>query len=313
MVLDTVGMATAGPTEHQLVGRRIARRAAPRWIAHAGLGIARPGGAPTVQTLADALRLRVDRVELDVCTTADGVLVLRHDCRTTAGEDVERLTFAQLRDSEPWLLTLDDALEHLGNAFVLLDVKTPSTAPPLARWLNHRRDRTRFAVCTEILDALRLMRRDAPRVERWRSFPDVGTRRREYVSRVVGELLRHVRPAHIGYLARELGAAAVDFGAARPHHSRMRAGGVPWRRLLPLQLARLAAEVDASAISVHHYLVTPQLTDRAARLRLPVVAWTVNNAVALQHVVACGVDMVTTDDIRGMRAHLDAMRAAAPA
>jgi hypothetical protein len=165
-------------------------------------------------------------------------------------------------------------------------------------------------VCTEILDALKLMREGAPRVERWRSFPDMGTNRRDYVSRVVGELLRHVRPAHIGYLARELGAAAVDFGAARPHHSRMRAGGVPWRRLLPQQLARLAAEVDAAAICVHHYLVTPELTERASRLRLPVVAWTVNNVVALQHVVSCGVDMVTTDDVRGMRAHLDAMQAA---
>src|SRR5258706_435998 len=50
-----------------------------RWIAHAGLARARPGGTPTRQTLTGAERLRVDWIEIDVCQTADGTLVLRHD------------------------------------------------------------------------------------------------------------------------------------------------------------------------------------------------------------------------------------------
>ncbi len=278
-----------------------------RWIAHAGLGIARPGGGPTVQTLADAVRLRVDRVELDVCTTADRELVLRHDCRTAAGLAVEHCTLQQLRREEPWLLTLDEALDHLAELPVLLDVKSVATAPLLAQWLRGRRDRWRWAVCTETLVALLILRDVAPRIERWRSFPDVGSRRPEYVARVAAALLRHLRPAHLGYLARELGAAAVDFGAARTHQGRHRAGGVPWRRLLPRHLDHLAAEVGASAISVHHFLVTPQLSERAAALRLPVVAWTVNSAPALRHVLDCGVDVVTTDDVRGMRGVADAL------
>ncbi|HXA29060.1 MAG TPA: glycerophosphodiester phosphodiesterase [Candidatus Angelobacter sp.] len=274
----------------------------PQWVAHAGLGIALPGGSPTVQTLGDALRLRVDRVELDVCATADGALLLRHDARTDAGLPVERLSLAELRRAEPWLLTLDEALDHLGRMPLLLDVKTLAAAPPLGRWLRRRRDASRFAVCTEVLPALVALRQSAPRVERWRSFPDVGSRRTEYVARVAAALARHLRPAHAGYLARELSAAVLDFGAARHDHGRHRAGGAPWRRLLPPNLDRLAAEAGAAAISVHHFLVSPQLAERAARLRLPVVAWTVNNSLALERVLACGVAMVTTDDPRGMRA-----------
>jgi len=282
-----------------------------RWIAHAGLGIAHPGGGPTVQTLADALRLRVDRVELDVCATADRELVLRHDCRTSQGHAVQHLTLAQLRRDEPWLLSLDEALDHLGRVPVLLDVKTVATAPLLAHWLRRRRDRSRFAVCTEILVALLVLRDVVPEVERWRSFPDVGSQRHEHVARTVAALLSHVRPAHLGYLVRELGAAAVEFGTNRPNSGRRRAGGVPWRRLLPRHLDRLAAEVDAAAVSVHHFLVTPQLAERAARLRLPVVAYTVNRPAALEHVLGCGVDMVTTDDVGGMRAAAGRLRALA--
>jgi len=274
------------------------------WVAHAGLGISRPGGSPTVQTIADAVRLRVDRVELDVCASADGRLVLRHDCRTASGRDVEEVTLDELRQDEPGLLTLDEAMCQLAGTGVLLDVKTVPTAPILARWLRRRRDQGRFAACTEILPALEVLRNSVPRVERWRSFPDVGSRRHEYVARVVAALLSHVRPAHAGYLARELSGAALDFGSARAHQGRRRAGGAPWRRLLPPNLERLTAEAGAAAISVHHFLVTPQLVDRAAQLRLPVVAWTVNNFAALEHVLACGVDMVTTDDVRGMRAAL---------
>lgn len=248
-----------------------------RWVAHAGLGIARPGGGPSVQTLAEAVRLGVDRVELDVCATADRSLVLRHDTRGADGQAVEHCTLGRLRRDEPWLLTLDDALDHLAGLPVLLDVKTVATAPLLGAWLRTRRDRSRFAVCTETLVALLVLRDVAPGVERWRSFPDVGSRRPEHVARVLAALLRHVRPAHLGYLARELSSAAVDF---RSHQGRARAGGVPWRRLLPRHLDHLAAEAGAAAICVHHFLVTPQLVERAAALRLPSVS---RPAPALAH------------------------------
>ena len=274
----------------------------PRWVAHAGLGIRRPGGAPDARTLSEAVRLRVDRVELDVCATADGRLVLRHD-ECIAGEvPLSSLRLAELRWLEPHLLTLDEGLEHLGGMPVLLDVKADATVPVLTRWLRGRRDLRRFAVCTESRAALLAMREGAQRVERWRSFPDLGLHRREHVARVCGALLRHRHPGHAAFVARELVASARDVFARRDEGF-ARAGGVPWRRLLPLHLGSLTREVSAGGVCVHHWLLTPHLVEVAAALRLPVSAWTVNDAAVLRRIAACGhVDMVTTDRPGAMRA-----------
>lgn len=273
----------------------------PRWVAHAGLGIRRPGGAPDATTLNRALRLRVDRVELDVCATADRRLVLRHD--ECVGEvPIATLPLAELRWLETRLLTLDEGMEHLGDLPLLLDVKTAATAPVLASWLRGRPDLSRFAVCSESRAALLALRRAAPRVERWRSFPDLGLRRREHVARVCGALLGHRRPGHAAFVARELVASARDVFARRDEGI-ARAGGVPWRRLLPLHLGNLSREVTATGICVHHWLLTPHLVEAAAALRLPVSTWTVNDTPALRRIARCGgIEMVTTDDVAAMRA-----------
>jgi len=273
----------------------------PSWVAHAGLGIRRRGGAPDVSTLREAVRLRVDRVELDVCATADARLVLRHD-ECIADVPLSEVRLGDLRWLEPGLLTLDEGMAQLGDVPILLDVKTDATAPVLARWLRRRRDAQRFAVCSESRAALLAIREDARRVERWRSFPDIGLRRREHVARVCGALLGHRRPGHAAYVARELVASARDI-VARRDEGLARAGGVPWRRLLPLHLGRLSREVSAAGICVHHWLLTPHLLEAAAALRLPLIAWTVNDPRALQRIVECGaVDMVTTDRVAAMRA-----------
>jgi glycerophosphoryl diester phosphodiesterase len=274
----------------------------PRWIAHAGLGIRCPGGAPDASTLGEAVRLRVDRVELDICTTADSRLVLRHDECVNGDVPLTALRLAELRWLEPRLLTLDEGLEHIGRLPVLLDVKTDATAPVLARWLRGRRDLRRFAVCTDSRLALDAMREGAPRVERWRSFPELGLRRREHVARVCSALLDHRHPGNAAFVARELVSSARDVFARRDAGI-ARAGGVPWRRLLPLHLARLCREVSAAGVCVHHWLLTPHLVEAASMLRLPVTIWTVNDATVLRRIAACGpVDMVTTDHVAAMRA-----------
>lgn len=273
----------------------------PAWVAHAGLGITRPGGAPDPATLASAVRLGADRIELDVLATLDGRLVLRHDSRLADGTPVGRLRWPTLREQEPLLLSLDQGVELLGDRRVLLDVKSPATGAVLARWVRARPDFRRFSVCTENRQALLLLRDGAPRVERWRSFPDIGDRRRDHVARVVAALSRHRRPQHAAFLVREVAATARDV-VASSDRGLARIAGVPWRRLLPLHLDRLCREVDAAAISVHHWVLTPHLCEAAAELRLPVATWTVNDATALRRVAACGgVDMVTTDALAAMR------------
>lgn len=277
-------------------------RPLPQWIAHAGLGIRRPGGAPDAASLRRAVRLGVDRVELDVCATADGRLVLRHDVVTRDGADVARIDFVDLWCAQPDLMTLDEGLDHLGGLPVLLDVKTDATAPVLARWLSRRADSARFAVCTESLGALQQVRERAPRTERWRSFPDVGVGWREHVPRVGAALLHHRTPRRAAYLAREMGTAVRELRRQRGE-GLVRLGGMPWRELLPARLARLSHEVAAAAVSVHHWLLTPSLLEAAGALRLPIATWTVNDELALRRALAAGrVDMVTTDDVPGMRA-----------
>jgi len=284
---------------HQRRGRH--SRRTPAWVAHAGLGIGRPAGAPDPSTLATAARLAPDRVELDVCTTADGRLVLRHDVHTAEGVAVGRLHSATLRHIEPWLLSLDQGIELLGDLPVMLDVKSEPTAAVLARWLRGRRDGRRFVVCTESRSALMALRRDAPRVERWRSFPDVGPRRRDHIARVCAALFDHRRPLQLAFVAGDLAVAARDLYGRRDDAT-ARAASLPWRRLLPLRLGALSREVAAAGVSVHHWLLTAHLVEVAAALRLPVVTWTVNDARSLHRVAACGgVDMVTTDDVPAMR------------
>jgi glycerophosphoryl diester phosphodiesterase len=248
------------------------------------------------------VRLGVDRVELDVCATADGRLVLRHDVVTPEGLEIARYDFADLWCMQPDLMTLDEGLEHLGGLPVLLDVKSDATAPPLARWLASRHDVDRFAVCTESLDALLAVRERAPGTERWRSFPDVGASWREHVPRVGAALLRHRTPRRAAYLARETAVAARELRERR-RDGLVRIAGMPWREMLPARLARLSSEVSAAAVSVHHWLLTAPLVEAAGALRLPIATWTVNDAPSLQRALAAGnVDMVTTDDVVGMRA-----------
>jgi glycerophosphoryl diester phosphodiesterase len=287
------------------------RSGAPGWVAHAGLGIGRPGGAPDSSTLATASRLGPDRVELDVCTTADGRLVLRHDVFTAEGVPVGRLHSATLRHLEPWLLSVDQGVEMLGGLPVMLDVKSDATATVLARWLRGRRDLHRFVVCTESRGALLALRRDAPRVERWRSFPDMGPRRRDHVARVLTALFDHRRPRQLAFVAGDLAVAARDLYGRRDDAT-ARAASVPWRRLLPLRLGALSREVSAAGVCVHHWLLTAHLVEAAASLRPPMVTWTVNDAASLRRVAACGgVDMVTTDDVPAMRIAWGSMAARA--
>lgn len=54
-------------------------------------------------------------------------------------------------------------------------------------------------------------------------------------------------------------------------------------------------------MSIHHCLVTPQLSEAARDLGVSLVAWTVNESAAIRRVAACGVDFITTDDVVGMR------------
>ena len=269
-------------------------------VAHAGLGISRPGGAPNRVTLQRAVRLGVEAVEIDVCATSDGALVLHHDEHTQLGIPLSTLKLRELRRGNGGPLTLDEGVDILEpGTRLVLDIKSAEVVEPLARWLLRRPDSSRMFVCTERVDALRALTLRAPSTQIWQTFPNVGRHAHERVARVVAGLF-----AHRGRDAlRIAGDVAGVIGRIRmqPNDTLARLAGVPWRRLLPRLMGAVRDDLGGCGVSVHHALVTPELCAAAHANGLTVTAWTCNEPEVAKRVAECGADMITTDRVQAIR------------
>ena len=279
--------------------------AAVQVIGHAGLAIQSEGGAPTRRQLDDALALGVDRIELDICRTADGHLIVRHDVCLADGRFVADLDLAELARADATALTLDEVVEHLaGRVPLLVDIKMAGAAELLGPWLRRRRDPDGLVVCTENLPWLLHLRFAAPRVARWPSFPNLGERRTHHVHRVIVGLWRS--HASLGGLRR--GAADVHRAARqlceRPQESLANLAGLPWRGRLPMDVAQTREDVAAAGMCVHHWVVSERLVEEAHSHGLHVNTWTINNPFAARTAAAAGVDSITTDRVHLVRVAL---------
>ena len=282
--------------------------AATRWVAHAGLAAARPGGAPTRETLAEVLRAGVDCVELDVCVTGDGALVLRHNSRLAGGRRISSVCTTELRRRGHDLLTLDEAAELVGHRVpILVDVKGRETAVPLAGWLRGRRGVDVLGVCSDEREVLVELRRRAPAIPRWWSLPAVPGSRPEWAGAVVEVLaqrrgLRGLVPplSDLGTLARDRPLSREDL---------LHLACIPTRRWLPGQLPRLTADVAPAGLAVAHGAVTPALCAAAERLGLLLAAWTVNRVGLARQVLDCGVRIIISDRVVPLRLALAAAAA----
>ena len=314
-------------------------------IGHAGLAADRLHGTPDRRHLETAAHLDPERLELDVCVTADSVLVARHDQRVEpanvsrceqllrravrpmrrerlappagtilSGTPVAELPLQALRRLDPGVLTLDEAAAILGRRIpLLLDLKVPSAAPLLAHWLRHVPEPGRIAVCTPSLPALRRLRELAPRTERWPTIPGFGRRRRDHLAHTLSSLrASHPDLDRCRDSLSELGRAAAEL-PRRPHDVLAAVAALPWRWHLPELATAWSREVCAAGLCVPHWLVTPELFETAARLRLPLTAFTVNQAWALRRVLDCGAEMVTTDRLSQLRRLLGQSRTPAGA
>lgn len=268
--------------------------------AHAGLGISRQGGAPNRVSMRRAARLAPDAVEVDVCATADGALVLHHDLRTPDATPLTELTLRQLRRRCKGLLTLEEGVAELAaGTRLVLDLKATEAVEPLAEWLLGRHDGSRMVVCTERVDALRALTLRAPSAQIWQTFPVLGRHAHERVARVVAGLWAHrgrdaVRIA--GDVAQVIGRMRMQ-----PTDALSRLAGVPWRRLLPRLMAAVRDDLGGCGVAVHHASVTPELCSAARAHGLTVTAWTVNEPDIARRIAACGVDMITTDRVAAIR------------
>lgn len=70
------------------------------------------------------------------------------------------------------------------------------------------------------------------------------------------------------------------------------------RRVLPRRIAGMLRRADANAAMIHHLAVSQALVERCHALGAAVFAWTVDDAVHLERVLAVGVDGVITNEPR---------------
>jgi glycerophosphoryl diester phosphodiesterase len=76
----------------------------------------------------------------------------------------------------------------------------------------------------------------------------------------------------------------------------IRAGLAGLRHALPARIGRMLARARADAALLHHALVSRRLVERCHAREAAVLAWTVEDEVALERVVAAGVDGVIAND-----------------
>jgi glycerophosphoryl diester phosphodiesterase len=67
---------------------------------------------------------------------------------------------------------------------------------------------------------------------------------------------------------------------------------------LPARLGRLLAGSNATAVVLHHLVVSRAAVARSHALGAPVLAWTVNSSRTLDRLTAAGVDGIITNDPR---------------
>jgi glycerophosphoryl diester phosphodiesterase len=110
-------------------------------IGHGGAGDFYPGNSR--QSIEQALKIGVDRIEIDVQRSADGDLVLVHNDQFLLHgrkTPTDEITTSQLRAMLPGLLTLDELVElNVDRVPLLLDVKLPGYERPLIEAIRRHR------------------------------------------------------------------------------------------------------------------------------------------------------------------------------
>jgi len=96
-------------------------RARPLVLAHRGA--CRRAQENTLEAFAIARELGADGVELDVRTSADGVLIVHHDAEAQGVGLLAKLPFGAIREAMPSIPTLAEALDACAGMLVNVEVK----------------------------------------------------------------------------------------------------------------------------------------------------------------------------------------------
>lgn len=242
----------------------------PLRVGHRGAAALEPEN--TLRSLRRAAELGCDLVEFDVLRLDDGTLVLAHSddllevSHGAAAGCVRRLRLAALREIAPELPTLDEALELVGGLGVgaHVDLKGQGHEEQTAVAIRRHGLLRRAVVSSASAASLRALAAAEPRLARGLTYP---VDRRGVTRR---------RP-----LVPLAALALVCLG-----------------RVLPPRVARMVERAQASALMLHHGVVSRAAVERAHTLGAAIFAWTVDEPAALERVLAAGVDAVITNDPR---------------
>jgi glycerophosphoryl diester phosphodiesterase len=242
----------------------------PLRIGHRGAAALAPEN--TLASFRAAVDAGVDLIEFDVLRLSDGELVVAHShdlyevSHGAAKGSLGDRGLAEVRRLAPELPTFDDALSFfVGEApetGAHVDLKSPRAVVAVAAALERHGLLERTLVSSFHVSALRELARLEPRLRVGVSFPRdrLGFHRRRASGPIVGAGLRGLRVA------------------------------------TPRLVDGLLNRSRATALVLHHGLVSAAAVARAHARGAPVVAWTVDDPADLARVVQAGVDAVVSND-----------------
>jgi glycerophosphoryl diester phosphodiesterase len=217
-------------------------------VGHGGAGHYFPGNGR--QSIEHALKMGVDRIEIDVQASADDTIVLLHDEHARIDGKkvaVRSLDVPALREHFDGLLTLAEAVELMGPDMpMIIDMKFAGYEPSLAREINKLGIAERSIVSSTYAWSLDLVRRKAKPVE-------------------VGLSLGHI--ANQKHLKRFPGFVMPAAGYG-----------------LPLPLIASARAIRARHIMLSYRAASPRLVRFIRRAGLGVFIWTVDEDAAIKSV-----------------------------
>jgi glycerophosphoryl diester phosphodiesterase len=246
------------------------RNGRPLVIGHRGAADLAPEN--TLRGLRAGLEAGADLIEFDVLALASGELVLAHSddlFEVTHGSSrgrVRDLSLDALVQLAPELPTLEDALQFFAveapEVGVHVDLKAAGIEQRVVEALIDHDLAERTLITSGRLQVVHRLALLDPRIRIGFSFPEDRFK-----------------------ISQKKGGGFFVWA------------GLRWvQPLTPLLVTRLLGRSGASALSLQHTLVTSAVVERAHRLDVPVVAWTVKKPEELARVEAAGVDAVVLND-----------------
>ena len=241
----------------------------PLRIGHRGAAALAPEN--TLRSFRTALESGVDLIEFDVLELESGELVVAHSndlhevSHGAARGTIRERSLTDLRRVCPELPTLDEALSFFvdtEDVGLHVDLKYPSAGPKVVAALGRFGLLDRSFISSLHVRAVRELGSLEPRVRLGITFPR-------------DRLGMHGRRG---------------FGPV------IRGGLRGLRSITPRLAGMLLTRSGASALVLHHALVSPAVVRRAHDRGAAVVAWTVDDPAELARVDAAGVNAVVAND-----------------